>query len=137
MKKHIKRFLLTTLILFALEVGIFLITLTQVMTDEPLGSAGLFWGKIFHYGCGFPLVLLNEKLPFDLTNGNAITSFILPVLVNLLLQALIVTLFWWLANRLFSSSGPTPPVTSSGPKGREKSKPPETPPTKPIRNRFN
>lgn len=90
MKSIILEYIKTGLILFGIELVLFILMIFFSMTDESIGFFGRLFGWIFKYVIGFPLVLFNGDYPFFLDNPNPPNYMILMIILNLLIQITII-----------------------------------------------
>lgn len=90
MKSIILEYIKTGLILFGIELVLFVLMIFFSMTDESLGFFGRLFGWIFKYVIGFPLVLFNKDFPFFLESTNPPNYMILMVILNLLIQITLI-----------------------------------------------
>lgn len=90
MKTLILSFLKTLLLVFSIELIIFILMIFFLMTDQAVGIVGKSLGAIVKYVLGFPLVLFNREYPFFLNNPNP-PNYMFPLMfVNLLIQTGII-----------------------------------------------
>lgn len=89
-------------IFFAIAVAeflFFILMISFIMSDEPIGLIGKSLVIVVKYILGFPLVLLNNEYPFFLDRNKIPNDMILLVLLNLIIQTGIVFFIKYLIKR--------------------------------------
>jgi len=88
------KFIKIYLALAAAQLFVFFLMLVFVMTDQEVLLPGKILGFIVKYVSGFPMVIINDQLPyfFDTSSEKAPSSYFLLILLNILLQTILVFL---------------------------------------------
>ena len=88
--------------IIAVDIFSFILLLLMVVGDEPVPPLAKYVYNFFKWFCGFPLVLIDGKMPFFLDETHQPSNTFILIIANILLQTIIVLFLYYIVKSIIN-----------------------------------